>query len=104
MPKKKLKPIPKIIPGKTPPAKTITKLLTNDVILSQEIAVLITELRRANSLRQKLISALLTGFATVLGATLLVTIVIYVLTQLANIEALRPFVEAIVTMVKTSYR
>lgn len=84
-------------------AKLLTPKTTNE-ILSDEIGMLIKELRDSNSLRRKLIGALLTGFGTVIGATLLVAILIFILTQLASIEVLRPLVESIVNMVKTSYR
>lgn len=90
--------------AKLPAAKRMKALASNDEILSQEIAVLIKELHAANSYRQKFFSSIIQGFATVIGATLLVAIAIYILTQLATIEFLRPFVQAIVDMVKNSYR
>ncbi|MCC7432618.1 hypothetical protein IT412_03780 [Candidatus Peregrinibacteria bacterium] len=89
---------------KLPPAKQLSALATNDEIITKELAALIKELKIANSFKQKFFSSLLGGFATVIGATLVVAIVIYLLTQLANIEVLRPFIENIVSMVKNSYK
>jgi len=72
--------------------------------LKEEIEILTKEIRALNSFRQKFISAVITGFGTVIGATVLVALLIYILTQLASIEIIRPFIESIVNMVKTSYR
>lgn len=79
-------------------------LAANDELLSKELIILAREIHAGNSLRQKFIAALLTGFGTVIGATLLVAIFIFILTQLASIEILRPVVESITNMVKTSYK
>lgn len=70
--------------------------------LSRQLAMLTRELRTANSFKQKFVGALITGFGTVIGATLLVALLIFILSQLASIELIRPLVQDIVTVVQSS--
>ncbi|MCC6643527.1 hypothetical protein IT411_02155 [Candidatus Peregrinibacteria bacterium] len=70
--------------------------------LSRQLAILTKELRTSNSFKQKVIGALITGFGTVIGATVLVALLIFLLTQLASIEMIRPMVQSIVEIVQTS--
>ncbi len=84
--------------------KQPSKSHTPSETLIHQIALLTKELRLANSLPHKFTAGLLTGLGTAIGATLLVAILIFILTQLSSIELLRPFVENIVNMVRTSYR
>jgi hypothetical protein len=41
------------------------------------------------------------GFGTVIGATIVVAVFIYVLGQLTSVETLRPFIEEIIEIVKS---
>ncbi|MGL5830522.1 MAG: DUF5665 domain-containing protein [Candidatus Altimarinota bacterium] len=72
--------------------------------LIRELYLLRRELRLANSFRNKFFGGLLTGLGTVLGATLLVAIVIFILSQLATIEIIKPFVENIADIVQNARR
>ena len=70
--------------------------------LSRQLALLTRELRISNSFKQKFVGALISGFGTVIGATLLVALLIFILSQLASIELIRPLVQNIVEVVQTS--
>jgi hypothetical protein len=67
--------------------------------LYAEMRALRQEVRNSNSFWQKFIGGILAGFGTVIGATLVVAFLIYLLTQLASIEWLKPLVEEIVKIV-----
>ncbi len=83
----------------TPKPPTMPETLEN---LSQQIHRWNKELTAANSFRNKFIGGLLTGFGTVLGATLLVALLVFILSQLASIELIRPFIEEITHIVQRS--
>lgn len=72
--------------------------------LIHELQLLRRELRIANAFRYKFLGGLLTGLGTVLGATLLVAIVIFILSQLATIEIIKPFIENITDIVQNTRR
>ena len=71
---------------------------------TKEIRLLNEQLSYLNSWRTKFLTGIITGFATVMGATVVVALVIFILTQLATIEWLKPFVEDIVNIVQTARR
>jgi hypothetical protein len=52
--------------------------------LLKELRALTMELCLANSLRRKFLTALVYGFGTVIGATLLIALLLYVLSLLAS--------------------
>ncbi len=58
------------------------------------------ELAKGNSAHRKFWMGVATGFGTVIGATLIVAIALFILTQLASIEIIKPFVEQIVHIVE----
>lgn len=70
--------------------------------LIHEFKSLRKELHTYNSWSQRLLLAVITGFGTVMGATVVVALIVYILTQLASIEMLKPFVENIVNIVEKS--
>ena len=74
----------------------------NALHLAKEITLLRQEIQKSNSFLQKFFAGLLTGLGTVLGATVLLALLIYLLSQLATFEWLKPFVEQIVEIVKNS--
>lgn len=80
--------------------KATTQPTTPD--LSRQLALLTRELRISNSFKQKFIGALITGFGTVIGATILVALLVFILSQLASIELIRPLVQDIVNVVQSS--
>jgi hypothetical protein len=71
-------------------------------ILIREIRELTKEVRLSNSFWRKFLLALLTGLGTVIGATVLVAVLIFFLSQLASFDFLRPFVQDIVQIVQTT--
>lgn len=58
------------------------------------------ELQKANSFWRKFLSAVITGFGTVVGATLLVAIVIYILSLFSHIGIIGQFSDWIVDTIK----
>ncbi len=86
--------------SKTLPRKTIELEIEEHKALVHEFKLLRKELQIYNSWSQRLLLAVITGFGTVVGATLLVALIVYILTQLATIEILRPFIENIVSIVE----
>ncbi len=70
--------------------------------LIKELHLLRKELRLANSWRYRLLLALITGFGTVFGATVVVALVLFILSQLASIELIRPLIEWTVHIVENS--
>ncbi|MBP6085137.1 hypothetical protein KA517_02775 [Candidatus Gracilibacteria bacterium] len=81
-----------------------SKKQNQEEVLAHEIRLLRKELRLLNSWPRKLFSALLVGFGTVMGATVVVALVIFILTQLASIEFLKPLVEKVVDIVQNTRR
>jgi hypothetical protein len=73
-------------------------------LLIRELQLLRRELRIANAFRYKFLGGLTTGLGTVLGATLLVAILIFILSQLATIEVIKPFIETITDIVQNTRR
>jgi hypothetical protein len=71
-------------------------------MLAKEIRELTKELKTTNSFSQKFLLALVNGFGTVIGATVLIAILIFILSKLANIEFLKPFVQTIVETVQNA--
>lgn len=82
-------------------AKT-TVIKSEEQSLIKELHLLRQELRMANSWRHRLLWAVITGFGTVMGATVVVAIVLFILAQLASIEIIRPFVEWVVHIVENA--
>lgn len=72
--------------------------------LIRELRALNEQLAYLNSWKTKFLTGVITGFATVVGATLVVALVIFILTQLATIQWLKPFVEEVVNIVSHSQR
>jgi hypothetical protein len=72
--------------------------------LIKELHLLRQELRMANSWKHRLLWSVITGFGTVMGATVVVAIVLFILAQLASIELIRPFVEWVVHIVENANR
>lgn len=75
-----------------------------EAVLTRELHLLRKELHLANSWKHKLLFGILTGFGTVMGATVVVALVLYILAQLATIEFFRPVVEWVVQIVQSSRR
>lgn len=90
------------MPKKATPVSSITKSEEQNLI--KELHLLRLELRMANSWKHRLLWAVITGFGTVMGATVVVAIVLFILAQLASIEVIRPFVEWVVHIVENSKR
>jgi len=92
--------------NKTKPVDANKNLILEEILgqLSVEMTKWHKDMLEANSFKNKFIGGLLTGLGTVLGATLLVALVLYVLAQLASIEMIRPFVEEIAGIVQNSKR
>lgn len=88
----------KVIPSTT----SVTK--SEEQSLIKELHLLRQELRMANSWKHRFLWAVITGFGTVMGATVVVAIVLFILAQLASIEVIRPFVEWVVHIVENSKR
>ncbi len=55
-----------------------------------------------NSYRHTFFMGLLSGFAWVIGATIVVAIFVYILTQLSHIDLLRPLIEKIIEIVNSN--
>lgn len=85
-----------------PTATTVAK--SEEQSLIKELHLLRQELRLANSWKHRLLWAVITGFGTVMGATVVVALVLFILAQLATIEVIRPFVEWVVHIVENSKR
>lgn len=68
--------------------------------LINELKKVRKELSKSNSAHRKFWMGVTTGFGTVIGATVVVAIVLFILTQLASIEVIKPFVEQIVHIVE----
>jgi hypothetical protein len=74
---------------------------THEEIL-KELKLIRKDLRKTSeifNLKRKFISSMVGGFGTVLGATVLVSLLIFILTQLATIQILEPIVKAVITIV-----
>jgi len=65
----------------------------------KELRKLHEELRRGNSLKNKLLQGIFVGFGTFLGATVVVGLLIFILTKLASVQILGPVIQDIVDMV-----
>jgi Domain of unknown function (DUF5665) len=70
--------------------------------LAKEVTRLRLELENSNSMMNKFIGGIITGFGTVIGATLVVALFAYILSSLSNIEAIRPLIESVVKIVRES--
>ncbi len=90
------------MPKKAPPTTSVIK--SEEQSLIKELHLLRQELRMANSWKHRLLWAVITGFGTVMGATVVVAIVLFILAQLASIELIRPFVEWVVHIVENANR
>ena len=76
----------------------------NHKFLTKEMKELTKELKISNSLSNRFLMAIITGFGTVIGATLLIALMLFILSKLATFETLKPFVEQIVQIVENSKR
>lgn len=85
-------------------ASTTSAIKFEEQSLIKELHLLHQELRMANSWKHRLLWAVITGFGTVMGATVVVAIVLFILAQLASIELIRPFVEWVVHIVENANR
>ena len=90
------------MPKKASPTTSVIK--SEEQSLIKELHLLRQELRMANSWKHRLLWAVITGFGTVMGATVVVAIVLFILAQLASIELIRPFVEWVVHIVENANR
>jgi len=72
----------------------------DDTILVREMKKLRLELEAMNSFMRRFSLGVLTGFGTVVGATVVVALVVFILSKLATIETIKPFVEQIVHIVE----
>ncbi len=88
--------------AKKPTGEAHTEQKNDTEALIKELHLLRKELRLANSWKYRLVLALLTGFGTVFGATVVVALVLFILSQLASIELIRPLVEWVVHIVENS--
>lgn len=88
--------------AKKPTGEAHIEQKNDTVALIKELHLLRKELRLANSWKYRLVLALLTGFGTVFGATVVVALVLFILSQLASIELIRPLVEWVVHIVEDS--
>jgi hypothetical protein len=88
--------------------ETILENNNEDVITKtfQEDVHLITEylhrFKKTQTLRYRFLSAMVNGFGTVLGATVLVSVVVFILKQFANIQLIEPLVSRIVQIVQST--
>ncbi len=90
------------MPKKAIPTTQAIKVEEQSLI--KELHLLRQELRIANSWKQRLLWAVIAGFGTVMGATVVVAVVLFILAQLASIELIRPFVEWVVHIVENANR
>ena len=84
----------------TPTSKPTLESQIKD--LQHQIHLLTVEIETTNSFLRKFLLALVTGLGTVIGATLLIALLVYILSQLATFEVLKPFVQSIVDIVQHS--
>lgn len=82
----------------------MTKKISPEQELSKQLSILIKEIKITNSLKHKFLLSLVTGLGTVIGATVLVALLIFILSKLATIEVIKPFVENVVEIVQTAKR
>ena len=78
-----------------------TEATTHEEIL-KELKLIRKDLKKTSelfNLKRKLISSMVGGFGTVLGATVLISLLIFILSQLATIQILEPIVTAVITIV-----
>ena len=89
--------MPTVLPG-TPPLQELAEITE----LTKELKKLSKEMRKTNALHFIIFKALITGLATVIGATLLLSLFVLALRQLSYIEAFYPIVNEILTKVKVN--
>lgn len=73
----------------------------DEAALLAEMKRLRKELAKGNSSHRRFWMGVAGGFGTVIGATVVVAVVLFILTKLASIEVIKPFVEQIVHIVET---
>jgi len=62
-------------------------------IIVTELVKMHKELRRYNSMRMTFLRGIVAGFGYVIGATVVVSIALFILAQLSNVGVLKPFIE-----------
>lgn len=72
--------------------------LQPELVLSEEIKKLNNNFKKTTMIRYRLLFGIVEGFGGVIGATIVVSIVIFVLNRLENIDFLRPLVESILNL------
>jgi len=75
-----------------------TKLDYNKAVIV-ELARIHKELTRHNSLRFKFLSGIIFGFGSVIGGTVIVSIALFILTQLTDICVIRPWIEGFLNFI-----
>lgn len=71
-------------------------------VLDKEIKLLRKELEKSNSPKRQFIQGVLSGLGGVIGATVVVSILVFILSQLENVSFVEPFIKDIVRMVKNA--
>lgn len=83
------------MPQKPLPPK---KVIHPEIVLAKEVSDLTKLVKRMTSLRMRFLFGIIEGFGGVIGATIVVSIALFVLTQLEQVGFLKPFVESILNL------
>ena len=75
------------------PNQNTPQIETNKIII-HELIKIHKELKKFNSLRLRFLIGITSGFGYVVGASVVVSLVLLILTKLAEIGVLRPWIEA----------
>ncbi len=70
-----------------------------EIILANEVKQLTRHVQRMTSMRYRFLYGIIEGFGGVIGATLIVSLVLFLLTQLEQVRFMKPFVEALLRLV-----
>lgn len=76
----------------------IVKEVAPELVLANEVKILNKFIKRMTSMRYRFLYGIIEGFGGVIGATILVSIVVFILTKLEGIEFLRPIAESILNL------
>lgn len=72
-----------------------------DIELAKEIHKLNKYVEKLTSPTQRFFWGIIQGFGSVIGATVLVSILLYILAQLAQIGVLKPFIDSFINFITT---
>lgn len=76
----------------------MTQVDANKIIVT-ELIKMHRELKRYNSMKATFLRGIVSGFGYVIGATVVVSIVLFILAQLSHVGVLKPFIEGFLAFI-----